>query len=50
MHTEEEENAGTGGFASTSDLGGEGTSASRPSAGKPLAFRFCLHSFFLLFY
>ena len=47
MHTEEEEaNSGAGGFASAPNVGGEGTSASRPGTGKSLAFRLC--SFFVL--
>ena len=47
---EEEENLGAGGFASTPNVGGEGTSVSQPSTGtgKPFAVRPCSFSFWLL--
>ena len=45
---EEEENLGTGGFASVPNVGGEGTSASQPGTGKSFAFRPCSFSFQIL--
>ena len=47
---DEEENLGAGGFASTPNVGGEGTAVSQPGTGtgKPFAVRPCSFSFWLL--